>query len=156
MNLTQLEEIKTQAFYWVEFRVRSGLWNPWKSSKMQVFEVFEKSLNCVKKRRKSLNSLVRNWLYDFLADKIDWLNQDFHKYRRKCAFYDVIWRDINYWVKMVLTLAIFRQLIALKVFENRQKKSLKAFEYFWFWRLRTLEFHISTEPICWVCTFLAY
>jgi hypothetical protein len=34
---------------------------------------------------------------------------------------------------MVLTLAIFRQLIALKglrkVFENRQKKSLKVFEF---------------------------
>jgi hypothetical protein len=42
---------------------------------------------------------------------------------------------------MVLTLAIFRQLIALKglrkVFENRQKKSLKVFELFWSWRLRT-------------------
>jgi hypothetical protein len=39
---------------------------------------------------------------------------------------------------MVLTLAIFRQLIALKVFENRQQKSLKVFEFFWSWRLRTL------------------
>jgi hypothetical protein len=35
---------------------------------------------------------------------------------------------------MLLTLAIFRQLIALKrlwkVFENRQQKSLKVFEFF--------------------------
>ena len=45
-------------------------------------------------------------------------------------------------VKMVLTLAIYRQLIALKglrkVFEIREKKYLKVFEYFWSWRLRTL------------------
>jgi hypothetical protein len=53
-------------------------------------QVFEKYLNCVKKRRKSLkvilNSLVIIWLYDFLANKIDWLKQDFRKYRRKSAF----------------------------------------------------------------------
>jgi predicted metal-dependent hydrolase len=29
---------------------------------------------------------MRNWLYDFLANKIDWLKQDFRKYRRKGAF----------------------------------------------------------------------
>jgi hypothetical protein len=54
-----------------------------------------------------------------------------------------MWFDgTNYRVKMVLTLAIFRQLFALKglwkVFENRQKKSLKVFDFFWSWRLRTL------------------
>jgi hypothetical protein len=54
-----------------------------------------------------------------------------------------MWFDeTNYRGEMVLTLAIFRQLIALKglwkVFENRQKKSLKVFEFFWSWRLRTL------------------
>jgi hypothetical protein len=32
------------------------------------------------------NSLVSIWLYDFLANKIDWLKQDFCKYRRKGAF----------------------------------------------------------------------
>jgi hypothetical protein len=59
-----------------------------------------------------------------------------------------MWFDAtNYWVKMVLTLAIFPQLIALKglwkVFENRQKKSLKVFEFFWSWRLRTLiRYHV--------------
>jgi hypothetical protein len=53
---------------------------------MQVFKVFEKSLKCVKKRRNYLNSLVIIWLYDFLANKIDWLKQEFRKYRRKSAF----------------------------------------------------------------------
>jgi hypothetical protein len=57
---------------------------------MQVFKVFEKSLNCVKKWRKSLKVfkffIVIIWLYDFLANKIDWLKQDFRKYRRKSAF----------------------------------------------------------------------
>ena len=53
---------------------------------MQVFKVFEKSLNCVKKWRKSLNSLLIIWLYDFLDNKSDWLKQYFRKYRRKSAF----------------------------------------------------------------------
>jgi hypothetical protein len=59
-----------------------------------------------------------------------------------------MWFDwTNYLVKMVLTLAIFPQLIALKglwkVFENRQKKSLKVFQFFWSWRLRTLiRYHV--------------
>ena len=78
--------------------------------------VFEKSLNCVKKRRKSLK--VFKFFSEYLiirfpiANKIDWLKQDFRKYRRKGTFY--IGCDLtNYWVKMLLTLAIFRQLIAL-------------------------------------------
>jgi hypothetical protein len=114
---------------------------------MQVFMVFEKSLNCVKKRRKSLkvfkffSEYLIIWLYDFLANKIDWLKQNFRKYRRKGACIN----GTNYWVKMLLTLAIFRQLIALKglwkVFENRQQKSLKVFEFFLSWRLRTLGVH---------------
>jgi hypothetical protein len=63
-----------------------------------------------------------------------------------------MWFDwTNYWVKMVLTLAIFRQLIALKglwkVFENRQKKSLKVFEFFWSWRLRTLLYVLSKKSM---------
>jgi hypothetical protein len=63
-----------------------------------------------------------------------------------------MWFDwTNYWVKMVLTLAIFRQLIALKglwkVFENRQKKSLKVFDFFWSWRLRTLLYVLSKKSM---------
>jgi hypothetical protein len=59
-----------------------------------------------------------------------------------------MWFDgTNYRGKMVLTLAIFRHLIALKglwkVFDNRQKKSLKVFEIFWSWRLRTLSYECS-------------
>jgi hypothetical protein len=121
---------------------------------MQVFKVFEKSLNCVKKRRKSLkvfNSLVSVWLYDFLANKIHWLKHDFRKYRPKKAHFRMWLDGTNYWVKMVLTLVIFRQLIALKglwkVFDNRQKKSLKVFELFWSWRLRTLSL--------WTCALLS-
>jgi hypothetical protein len=56
---------------------------------MQVFKVFEKSWIVWKSEeslKKSLNSLVIIWLYDFLANKIDWLKQDFCKYQRKSAF----------------------------------------------------------------------
>jgi hypothetical protein len=56
---------------------------------MQVFKVFEKSLKCVKKWRKSLKvfKFFSDYLiYDFLANKIDWLKQNFRKYRRKSAF----------------------------------------------------------------------
>jgi hypothetical protein len=44
---------------------------------MQVLKFFEKSLNCVKKRKVfKINSLVSIWLYDFLANKIDWLKSN--------------------------------------------------------------------------------
>jgi hypothetical protein len=62
-----------------------------------------------------------------------------------------MWFDAtNFWVKMLLTLAICRQLIALKdlwkVFENRQQKCLKVF--FWSWRLRTLVNVIGSLSSC--------
>jgi hypothetical protein len=66
-----------------------------------------------------------------------------------------MWFDgTNYWLKMH-TFATFRQLIALKglwkVFENRQKQSLKVFEFFWSWRLRTLTWYFETviKQTCW-------
>jgi hypothetical protein len=112
------------------FEILESLWI-W----MQVFKVFEKSLNCVKKRRKSLkvfkiNSLVSTWLYDFLANKIDWLKSKVFANIDAKVHFKMWCAGTNYWVKMVLMLASFRQLIALKglwkVFENRQKKSLKV------------------------------
>ena len=68
-----------------------------------------------------------------------------------------MWFDgTNYWVKMVLTLAIFRGWLLSKVFENRQKKSLKVVEFFWSWRLRTLLKHctVTTSPLQLVWQYL--
>jgi hypothetical protein len=83
-------------------------------------------------------------LYDFLANKIDWLKKIFANIDEKVHFR--MWFDgTNYRVIMLLILAIFRQLIAFKglrkVFEKKQKKSLNVFEYFCSWRLRTLPWH---------------
>ena len=64
-------------------------------------------------------SLVSIWLYDFLANKIDWLKQDFTNIDEKLHI-SMWFEGTNYRIKIVLT--IFRQLIALK-----------SFEYFWAW-----------------------
>jgi hypothetical protein len=87
---------------------------------------------------------VSIWLYDFLANKIDWLKSKvFANIDEKAHFR--MWLDgTNYCVQMVLILAIFRQLIALKglwkVFENKAEKIFESLwkKFFWSWRLRTL------------------
>jgi hypothetical protein len=81
---------------------------------------------------------VSIWLYDFLANKIDWLKQEFRKYWRKGAF-RMWFHGTNYpGENGAYRSQFFDTWLLSKVFENRQKKSLKVFEFFWSWRLRTL------------------
>ena len=72
------------------------------------------------------------WLYDFLANKIDWSKQDFRKYRRKGAFYRMWFDGTNYRVKMVFTLANFSTADcfqrSLKIGRKNLSKSLNIFD----------------------------